>query len=133
MGHWVLLKCDPTKRELYFFDSYGNNIDGAWPYLVNTKALPEPNHILTAIMLKYIHKGYRYEYNTHNIQGHLKDASLADTECGELVILRILNEHMSDKEFADYCLKLSGLQIFQLIKMLDDRDDFVAIQAPKKK
>jgi hypothetical protein len=49
MGHWVLLKCDPSKRELYFFDSYGNNIDGAWPYLVNTKALPEPNHILTAI------------------------------------------------------------------------------------
>jgi hypothetical protein len=112
MGHWVLLKCDPTKRELYFFDSYGNNIDGAWPYLVNTKALPEPNHILTAIMLKYIHNGYSYDYNTYNIQGHLKDASLA-----ELVILRILNEHMSDKEFADYCLKLGGLQIFQLIKM----------------
>jgi hypothetical protein len=47
--------------------------------------------------------------------------------------LRILNDHMTDKEFADYCLKLGGLQIFQLIKMLDDRDEFVAIQAPKKK
>jgi hypothetical protein len=132
MGHWVFLKCDKDNRELYFFDSYGNKPDGAWPYLVNTKSLPEPKHVLTAIMNRYAMKGFKYEYNTHNIQGRLKDASLADSECGELVILRILNEHMSDKEFADYCIKLGGLQTFQLIKMLDDRDDWVNVQ-PKKK
>jgi hypothetical protein len=106
MGHWVLLKFNPSTRDLYFFDSYGNKPDGAWPYLINTKALPEPKHILTSIIFRYAHGGYKLEYNTYNIQGHLKDASLADSECGELVILRILNEHMSDKEFADYCLKL---------------------------
>jgi hypothetical protein len=132
MGHWVLLKCDPSKRELYFFDSYGNKPDGAWPYLVNTKALPEPNHVLTGIMFKYAHKGFKYEYNTYNIQGNLKDASMADSECGELAILRILNEHMSDKEFADYCLKLGGFQISQLVKMLDERDEWVNIQGKKK-
>jgi hypothetical protein len=54
----------------------------------------------------------------YNIQGHLRDASFADSECGELVIFRILNEHMSDKDFADYCLKLGGFQIFQFIKCL---------------
>jgi hypothetical protein len=112
-----LLKCDPVTRDLYFFDSYGNKPDGAWPYLVNTKALPEPKHILTAIIFRYAHSGYRLEYNTYNIQGHLKDASLADC----------------DKDFADYCLKLGGFQIFQLVKYLDDRDEFVTIQAPKKK
>jgi hypothetical protein len=37
MGHWVLLKCDKDKHELYYFDSYGNKPDGAWPYLINTK------------------------------------------------------------------------------------------------
>jgi hypothetical protein len=132
MGHWVLLQCDKDNHELYFFDSYGNKPDGAWLYLVNTKALPEPKHILTAIIFRYAHGGYKFEYNTCNIQGHLKDASLADSECGELVILRILNEHMSDKDFADYCLKLGGFQIFQLVKMLDERDKFVATQ-PKKK
>jgi hypothetical protein len=26
MGHWVLLKYDPEKRELYFFDSYVTNL-----------------------------------------------------------------------------------------------------------
>jgi hypothetical protein len=108
---------------LYFFDSYGNKPDGAWLYLVNTKALPEPKHILTSIILRYAHGGYKFDHNTYNIQGHLKDTSLADSECDELVILRILNEHMSDKDFADYCLKLGGFQIFQLIKLLDERDD----------
>jgi hypothetical protein len=134
MGHWVLLNCDPVTRELYFFDSYGNKPDCAWPYLINTKALPEPNHKLTAIIFRYAHSGYKLEYNTYNIQGQLKDASLADSECGELVILRILNEHMSDKDFADYCLKLGGFQIFQLIKYLDDRTDECAnVQQTKKK
>jgi hypothetical protein len=119
---------------LYFFDSYSNKPDGAWPYLVNTKALPEPKHVLTSIIFRYAHSGYKLEYNTYNIRGHLKDASLADGECGELVILRILNEHMSDKDLADYCLKLGGFQIFQLVKYLDERnDDWVNVQQPKKK
>jgi hypothetical protein len=39
---------------------------------------------------------------------------------------------MSDKDFADYCLKLGGLQIFQLVKYLDDRDELVNIQGKKK-
>jgi hypothetical protein len=40
---------------------------------------------------------------------------------------------MSDKDFADYCMKLGGFQIFQLIKYLDERnDDWVNVQ-PKKK
>jgi hypothetical protein len=120
-------------EENFFFDSYGNKPDGAWPYLINTKGLPEPRHVLSEIIQRYISNGYKFSYNGFNIQGNLKDQSLADSECGELVILRILNEHMTDRQFYDYCLKLGGLQIFQLIKMLDDRDEFVAIQASKKK
>jgi hypothetical protein len=96
MGHWVLLKCNSNGRELYFFDSYGNKPDGAWTYLVNTKGLPEPRHVLTEIIQRYINIGYKLSYNTFNIQGNLKDQSLADSECGELVVLRILNEHMID-------------------------------------
>jgi hypothetical protein len=129
MGHWVLLKCDKDKHEIYFFDSYGNKPDGAWPYLVNTKGLPEPKHVLTAIINRYGINGFNCGYNTYNIQGHLRDQTLADSECGELVILRILNEHMSDKEFNDYCLKLGGFQIFQLVKMLDEREsDWVNVK-----
>jgi hypothetical protein len=133
VGHWVLLKCDKDRRDMYFFDSYGNKPDGAWPYLVNTKALPEPKHVLTAIMNRYAMNGCSYDYNTYNIQGNLRDQTLADSECGELVILRILNEHMSDKKFNDYCLKLGGFQIFQLVKMLDERDgDWVNVTVKKK-
>jgi hypothetical protein len=133
IGHWVLLRCNTNGRELYFFDSYGNKPDGAWPYLVNTKGLPEPRHVLSEIIQKYISNGYKFSHNGFNIQGNLRDASLADSECGELVILRILNEHMSDKDFADYCLKLGGFQIFQLVKYLDDRtDEWVNIQGKKK-
>jgi uncharacterized membrane protein len=77
--------------------------------------------------------GCSYDYNTYNIQGNLRDQTLADSECGELVILRILNEHMSDKKFNDYCLKLGGFQIFQLVKMLDERDgDWVNVTVKKK-
>jgi hypothetical protein len=133
MGHWVLLKCDPATRELYFFDSFGNKPDGAWPYLVKTKALPEPKHILTNIIFRYAHSGYKLEYHTYNIQGHLKGASLADSECEESVILRIMNEHMNDKDFADYCIKLGGFQIFQLVKYPDERNYNWVNVRPKKK
>jgi hypothetical protein len=132
MGHWVLLRCNTNGRELYFFDSYGNKPDGTWPYLINTKGLPEPRHVLSEIIQRYIANGYKFSYNGFNIQGNLRDQTLADSECGELVILRVLNEQMSDRQFADYCLKLGGFQIFQLVKYLDERDEFVAIQ-PKKK
>jgi hypothetical protein len=60
MGHWVLLKCDPANHDLYIFDSYGNKPDGAWPYLLNTKALPEPKHILTSIIFRYAHGDINY-------------------------------------------------------------------------
>jgi hypothetical protein len=133
MGHWVLLRCNTNGRELYFFDSYGNKPDGAWPYLINTKGLPEPRHVLSEIIQRYISNGYKFSYNGFNIQGNLKDQSLADSECGELVILRILNEQMTDKQFYDYCLKLGRFQIFQLVKYLDERnDEWVNVQ-PKKK
>jgi hypothetical protein len=129
MGHWVMLRCNTNGRELYFFDSYGNKPDGAWPYIVNTKGLPEPKHVLSEIIQRHISIGYKLNYNSFNIQGNLKDQGLADSECGELVILRILNEHMNDREFAEYCLKLGGFQIFQLVKMLDERDgDWVNIK-----
>jgi hypothetical protein len=120
-------------EENFFFDSYGNKPDGAWPYLINTKGLPEPRHVLSEIIQRYISNGYKLTYNGFNIQGNLRDQTLADSECVELVILRILNEHMTDKQFADYCMKLGGFQIFQLVKYLDERnDDWVNVQ-PKKK
>jgi hypothetical protein len=105
MGHWVLLRCNPSTKELYFFDSYGNKPDGAWPYLINTKSLPEPRHVLSEIINRYISMGYKLSYNGYNIQGNLKDASLADSECGELVVLRILKESMNDRQFCHYCMK----------------------------
>jgi hypothetical protein len=96
-----MLRCNTNGRELYFFDSYGNKPDGAWPYLVNTKGLSEPRHVLSEIIQKYVSNGYKFTYNNFNILGNLRDQSLADSECGEIVILRILNEHMNDRQFAD--------------------------------
>jgi hypothetical protein len=44
--------------------------------------------VLSGIIIKYTNNGYKFSYNPYSIQGNLKDASLADSECGELVILR---------------------------------------------
>jgi hypothetical protein len=54
LGHWVLLGCNTNGRELYFFDSYGGKPDAVWPYLINTKGLPEPRHVLSEIIQRYI-------------------------------------------------------------------------------
>jgi hypothetical protein len=57
-----------------------------------------------------------------------KDFSLSDSECGELVILRALNKNMNDRQFAEYCLKLGGFQIFQLVTYFDEsNDDWVKV------
>jgi hypothetical protein len=95
-----------------------------------TNTINYPTHILSGIIIKFTNNGYKFSYNPYNIQCNLKDAFLADNECGELVILRILNEHLSNKDFADYCMKLGGFQIFQLVKYLDEDHDWVNV--PKK-
>jgi hypothetical protein len=61
IGHWTLLKCDRTKKLVYFFDPYGTPPDKQWPYLENPQFLPEPYHMLTTIIRRYlISDGYRF-------------------------------------------------------------------------
>jgi hypothetical protein len=57
-GYWVLIKCDPQRKQLYFFDPYGTPPDKQWPYLENPEVLPEPPHVLTSILRRYIIEGY---------------------------------------------------------------------------
>jgi hypothetical protein len=54
IGHWTLIKCDPAKKVLYFFDPYGSMPDKQWPYLENPQLLPEPYHMLSAIIRRYM-------------------------------------------------------------------------------
>jgi hypothetical protein len=70
IGHWTLIKCDPAKKILYFFDPYGSPPDKQWPYLENPQHLPEPYHMLSAIIRRYVlSDGYRFFFNHYNIQG----------------------------------------------------------------
>jgi hypothetical protein len=143
VGHWCLLKCIDPMRDLgkdcgytqegslYFFDPYGNPVDKQWPYLVNPEHKMEPRHVLSDIVHKYtIGFGFKFSYNGFNIQGSLRDSSLADSECGELCLLRIICEEMSDREFYEYCMKLGSYQIFNIIKYLDEGLDAAWVKVP---
>jgi hypothetical protein len=120
IGHWTLIKCDPAKKILYFFDPYGSMPDKQWPYLENPQLLPEPFHMLSAIIRRYmLSDGYRFYFNHYNIQGTIRNGNIRDSECGEFVVLRILYEDLSDAQFYSLCMKLGGHRIFKLVKEID--------------
>jgi hypothetical protein len=121
IGHWTLIKCDPTKKLLYFFDPHGNPPDKQWPYLENPQLLPEPYHMLTAIIQRYVTSdGYHFRYNPYNIQGTIRNGDIRDSECGEFVVLRILYEDLTDAQFYFLCMKLGGHKIFNIVKKIDE-------------
>jgi hypothetical protein len=121
IGHWVLIKCDPQRKRLYFFDPYGTPPDKQWPYLENPEVLPEPPHVLTSIIKRYIiSDGYTFTYNTYNIQGTIRNGDIRDSECGEFVVLRILYEDMTDAQFYSLYMRLGGHQIFKIVKEIDE-------------
>jgi hypothetical protein len=120
IGHWVLLECDAEKKVIYFFDPYGTPPDHQWPYLENPEMLPEPPHVLTQIIRRYvIEEKYRFHYNSYNIQGTIRNGDICDFECGEIVILRILYEDLTDAQFYSLCMRLGRHQIFKIIKKID--------------
>jgi hypothetical protein len=118
--HWVLIKVDDKKREIYFMDPYGKPPDTQWPYLENPEGLPEPKHVLSEIIQRYVLKGYKYDWNTYNIQGTIRNGEIRDSECGEIVILRIVYHDLSDKDFYELCLRLGGYKIFDLVKKIEE-------------
>jgi hypothetical protein len=118
IGHWTLIKNDG--KTIYFFDPYGNPPDTQWPYLENPELLPEPYHVLSAIIREYVLKhGYEFRFNRFNIQGTIRNGDIRDSECGEIVVLRILYEDFSDAQFYSLCLKLGGHEIFKIVKEID--------------
>jgi hypothetical protein len=120
IGHWTLIKCDPTTKVLYFFDPYGTAPDNQWPYLENPELLFEPPHVLSNIIRRYIiADGFRFSYNHYNIQGSIRNGDIRDSECGEIVVLRILYENLSDAQFYSLCARLGGHQIFKIVKEID--------------
>jgi hypothetical protein len=120
IGHWTLLKVDHKNRTVYFFDPYGKPPDAQWPFLENPFNQAEPYHMLSEIINDLVKKGYVFTYNTYNIQGTLK-SSIADSECGELVIMRIIYNKISDKDFYLTMLKMGGYSIYDIIKSYDDK------------
>jgi hypothetical protein len=65
-------------------------------------------------------KGYKYDWNTYNIQGTIRNGEIRDGECGEIIILRIVYHDLSDKDFYELCLKLGGYKIFDLVKKIEE-------------
>jgi hypothetical protein len=121
IGHWTLIRCDRTKKLVYFFDPYGTPPDKQWSYLENPQFLPEPYHMLTTIIRRYlISDGYRFSFNHYNIQGTIRNGDTRDSECGVFVVLRILYEDLSDFQFYSLCTKLGGHRIFKIVKEIDE-------------
>jgi hypothetical protein len=121
IGHWTLIKCDATKKHLYFFDPYRTPPDKQWPYLENLEFLSEPYHMLTSIIRRtIISDGYRFSFNHYNIQGTIRNGDIRDSECGEFVVLRILYEDLSDAQFYSLCMKLGGHRIFKIVKEINE-------------
>lgn len=117
IGHWTLVKCEPG--QVYFFDPYGKPRGSQWPYLENPQYLPEPKHVLTEIICRYVYKrGYRFRHNHYNIQGTIRNGDIRDSECGEFCVLRIIYEDLSDYDFFNLCEKLGGHKIFEMVSRL---------------
>jgi hypothetical protein len=116
IGHWCLLKHDKANKELYFFDPYGARPDTQWPYLKNPQYLPEPRHTLSEIIHEYVtNKHYKFTWNPYNIQGTIRNGNIRDSECGEIVALRIMYDFLDDYEFFELCQKLGAYKIFNII------------------
>jgi hypothetical protein len=64
--------------------------------------------------------GYSFSYNIYNIQGNIRNGDIRDSMCGEIVILRIIYEHLEDRDFYLLCNRLGGHKIFDIIKKLDE-------------
>jgi hypothetical protein len=121
IGHWVLIRHKPGKQEIYFIDPYGLPPDHQWSWLENPQQLPEPRHVLTEIIKRYVYESiYKFRYNKYNIQGTIRNGDIRDSECGEIVILRIIYEDLSDYDFAVLCESLGGHKIFEMVSKLSD-------------
>jgi len=117
IGHWTLLYTN--NYSIYFFDPYGLPPDSQWPYLDNPANAPEPVHTLSHIIKQHTNNGYNYSFNPLNIQGHLRNGDIRDSECGELVIFRVMYIDLSDYEFMSLCINIGGHQLFDLVSKLD--------------
>jgi hypothetical protein len=81
--------------------------------------MPEPEFKLSEYIKNAVEKqGYKFHRNSFNIQGTIRNGHIADSECGELVILRIINKKMDDEDFYDLCTRLGGKKIFDIVKKL---------------
>jgi hypothetical protein len=108
IGHWTLIKYNTAHKLVYFFDPYGTPPDKQWPYLENPELLPEPYHMLSSIIRRYIiSQGYRFSFNHYNIQVTIRNGDIRDSECGEFVVLRILYEDMSHMIYRPFSGHLS--------------------------
>jgi hypothetical protein len=93
LGHWCFLDINKTRKKMYFFDPYGNPPDGQWPFLINPENMPTPEFKLSEYIKELVEKhGYKFNRNPYNIQGSIRNAHIIDSECGELVIFRLLIE-----------------------------------------
>jgi hypothetical protein len=78
--------------------------------------------VLSEIIKWYVYNSnYKFTYNKHNIQETIRNGNIRDSECGEIIILRILYEELDDDAFAELCEKLGGHKIFEIVSSIDDQ------------
>jgi len=111
IGHWCALWIDKDGY-YHFFDPYGNPPDAQWQFVYNEYKESRPAPILSNYL-----KFKKFRYNPYNIQGYLIDKSfgpitkeIAESSCGELIILRLTLKDIPDKVF------------FELIKTMKPQD-----------
>jgi hypothetical protein len=119
LRHWCFLDINKTRKKMYFFDPYGNPPDGQWPFLINPANMPTPEFKLSEYIKELVEKhGYKFNKNTYNIQGNLRNGHIVDSACGELIILRIANRKMSDEDFYNLFMQLGKNKLFSIVKEL---------------
>jgi hypothetical protein len=116
IGHWCSLWKDDGWY--HFFDPYGGSPDSQWKFVYNKyKEKPPPKYLSKFLSNKPV------RYNPYNIQGYLVDHAigpvskyLAESECGELNILRLILKSWSDSLFFDLIKKMPAKDIYKIIK-----------------
>jgi hypothetical protein len=120
-GHWCFLDINKAAKKAYFFDPYGNPPDGQWTFLNNPDKRPAPEFKLSEYIRDLVEKQrFKFNRNTYNLQGSLRNGHIADSACGEIILYRILKHHMTDFEFYNECIELGAKKIYEFIKSLSD-------------
>ena len=100
-GHWLSVSCNPKRKEIYFFSTYGGKPDVEKIEWLKPKELEKSNqdiNIFNDALKVYQEKGWKIFYNDYPYQKKNDNTAV----CG-IYTVAFLRSNMNPDEFEDEC------------------------------